>query len=107
MKPLQNYIEEEIKFLKDKLYGECPDYHDPATHFNFKSNWVEKMIKVEDFDKEVSQSLHRIAEITAKEIVPEPPPNPAFYETATQSGYDEGFNKALSDLQTKIKEFGI
>lgn len=88
MKPLQNYIEEEIKKLE--------------TNFVF-ANIVGSHKELIDA---ISQSLHRIAKITAEEIVPEKKEKTKF-QNDMYDALDDGYNQALSDLQTKIKEFGI
>ena len=59
MKPLQNYIEEEIKKFEKEFK---PNYDYP-----FKK--VLELL-VDEQSTFLSQSLHRIAEITAREIVP-------------------------------------
>lgn len=73
-KPLQNYIEEEIKRLENII----PLIDDKAKN-------------------DVSQSLHRIAEITAREIVPD------HIQSGMMVSYDYLMSK--KDLQDKIKEF--
>ena len=94
MKPLQNYIEEIEKKFDEKfrsLKETDAHYYNPY------------LLDIKDF---LSQSLHRIAKITAEEIVPEKKEKTKF-QNDMYDALDDGYNQAISDLQTKIKEFGI
>lgn len=102
MKPLQNYIEEEKEKLLKITAGinHCETemvggWWETSTRAEFGEMKQEELI---DF---LSQSLQRIAKITAEEIVPEKG-NYSCYECGS-----EGYDTAISDLQSKIKEFGI
>ena len=102
MKPLQNYIEEEKKRLVAKFIKKVSDWREGNGH---TCDYIQCQT-VEEFEKEIEQSLHRIAKITAEEIVPEKKEKTKF-QNDMYDALDDGYNQAISDLQTKIKEFGI
>lgn len=89
MKPLQNYIEEEFEMHLD-------DY---ISSFQFTEE-VEKILR-----KKITKSLHRIAKITAEEIVPNDEGTIKIENDLYNKKDVYGYGQALSDLQTKIKEF--
>ena len=105
-KPLQNYIEEEMEKFDNKY-----DWLKNAIEFggdydNLSDAEKESKKIYKELLNAFSQSLHRIAEITAKEIVPEKKEKTKF-QNDMYDALDDGYNQALSDLQDKIKEFGI
>ena len=121
MKTLQNYIKEEIKKFEKIFGGKEHRLWLENTEMRAETDCEEEL---EHFFR---QSLHRIAKITAEEIVPEKK------ELSKHSGHtfdndglvvycydcgrcleedeipkgEKGYNQAISDLQSKIKEFGI
>ena len=113
MKPLQNYIEEIEKQFDEKFGFEEIQVCKKCGHNKESHYWngggiieysgydacrvngcnckclsedydVKKIPANQEFKQFLSQSLHRIAEITAREIMPEPSSPPAFYETSSQ-----------------------
>ena len=115
---LQNYIEEEIeKFEKEFQEKYMLNGHTPSP-IGTQRVWSSAYPLREGIKQFLSQSLHRIAKITAEEIVPDKK-EAGLYTTGKNGGdcinYNredddikrEEYNQAISDLQTKIKEFGI
>lgn len=84
---LQNYIEEEIKQFR----GEFMPYLSAYPFEEAYNTLINKMTE------HLSQSLHRIAKITAKEIVPE-----KLKPTDTDF---PGYKFAIRDLKNKKEQF--
>ena len=111
-KPLQNYIEEEMEKIRKELV--FPYTRPPmVSKEGIEIMPIYQGSDVKRIEEKISQSLHRIAEITAREIVPEKknikyPSGFDAIDTDTSTIVpNKGYNQAISDLQTKIKEFGI
>ena len=112
MKTLQNYIKEEIKKFEKIFGGKEHRLWLENTEMRAETDCEEEL---EHFFR---QSLQRIAKITAEEIVPDKK-EAGLYTTGKNGGdcinYNredddikrEEYNQAISDIQTKIKEFGI
>jgi len=114
MKPLQNYIEEEIKKFNNNFESLVPykvGFLDRNTEISCSHDISDYKRNAKKVLRELfSQSLHRIAKITAEEIVPERRKyvsQPANYKGSDANVWREGYNYLHSDLQSKIKEFGI
>lgn len=101
MKPLQNYIEEEIKKFNNNFESLVPykvGFLDRNTEISCSHDISDYKRNAKKVLRELfSQSLHRIAEITAEEIVPE-----KLKPTDTDF---PGYKFAIRDLKNKKEQF--
>jgi len=106
MKTLQDHIEEEKEKLEEELLKINAEYPNDGGGWFLRPEEKKKLL----FNF-FTLSLQRIAKITAEKIVPEKKSpydfekHPSVLNQYGQCELAEGYSEALSDLQTKIKEF--
>jgi len=65
------FIETALEELDKEFDLKCPDFHDPFTHINHPSTYIEKMFKIKDLKSFLSLKLQEAIEDSRKQTIEE------------------------------------
>jgi len=84
----KTFIEKTLEELDKEFDLKCPDFHDPFTHINYPSTYIEKMFKIKDLKSFLSLKLQEA------------------FDEGKKEGFENGMREFLNDpdYQKKIRK---